>query len=349
MKNRRPHAPNAGQPLPDFQPVQRKYRHDGWTPERQRAFIAALADTGSVSRAAAMVNMSPVGAYYLRRQRGAESFRRAWEAALDFGVQRLKDLAFERAIEGELVPVMSFGKLVGYRRKTNDRLLMFCLRMNARSPDGRRYAQSYFDPSAPRLSGSSAPLPLREREGPTAQQWEGEGCAPIVQRRKGEGCAVPTSITTPLPTSAEQADDQAELIRGFDPVDLSLEQIETLQALLSEAAAAKRALTHHPAADPSVGFIPEADAHGVLEGLCEEDLTGAYHRPEGEPRWDMLDPEGLEEVARIEEAVAEVKAAQDAERSAVVPRIAGEVEVPVPTDLKSAAPDHRKKAPSPRP
>lgn len=44
-----------------------------------------------------MVNMSQVGAYYLRRQPGAEGFRRAWEAALDFGVQRLKDEAFERA------------------------------------------------------------------------------------------------------------------------------------------------------------------------------------------------------------------------------------------------------------
>lgn len=112
MQDRTPARAASAQPLPDFQPVERKYRHDGWTPERQRAFIAALADTGSVSRAAAMVNMSPEGAYYLRRQAGAESFRRAWEAALDFGVQRLKDLAFERAIEGELVPVMSFGKLV---------------------------------------------------------------------------------------------------------------------------------------------------------------------------------------------------------------------------------------------
>ena len=83
---------------PDFTPVPRKPRHDGWTPERQRVFIAALADTGSVSRAARWVNMSPEGAYYLRRQPGSEGFRRAWEAALDFGVQRLKDIAYERAI-----------------------------------------------------------------------------------------------------------------------------------------------------------------------------------------------------------------------------------------------------------
>lgn len=66
---------------PQFDPVPRKFRHDGWTPERQRAFIAALADTGYVSQACAIVGMTAVGAYYLRRQPGAESFAAAWRAA----------------------------------------------------------------------------------------------------------------------------------------------------------------------------------------------------------------------------------------------------------------------------
>ena len=101
MQDRTPTAPNDGAPIPAFAPVPRKCaRHDGWTPERQRAFIEALADTGSVSRAAAQVNMSSEGAYYLRRQAGAEGFRAAWEAALDFGLARMKDIAFERAIAG---------------------------------------------------------------------------------------------------------------------------------------------------------------------------------------------------------------------------------------------------------
>lgn len=113
MQNRTPIAAEARPPLPDFTPVPRKYRHDGWTPERQKAFIAALADTGSVSRAAAMVNMAQANCYTLRRAAGAESFRRAWEAALDFGVARLKDIAFERAIDGYLVPVFVAGKLMG--------------------------------------------------------------------------------------------------------------------------------------------------------------------------------------------------------------------------------------------
>jgi hypothetical protein len=64
-------------PIPAFAPVPRKYRHDGWTPERQRAFIEALADCGSVTRAAAMVNMAQANCYTLRRAPGAEAVRRA--------------------------------------------------------------------------------------------------------------------------------------------------------------------------------------------------------------------------------------------------------------------------------
>ena len=55
-------TPVAAADLPSFAAVPVKYRHDGWTPARQKAFIGALADTGSVSRAARYVNMSPEGA-----------------------------------------------------------------------------------------------------------------------------------------------------------------------------------------------------------------------------------------------------------------------------------------------
>ena len=45
--------------LPGFTPVPRQCpRHDGWTDERQRAFIEALADTGSVAAACKAVSMS---------------------------------------------------------------------------------------------------------------------------------------------------------------------------------------------------------------------------------------------------------------------------------------------------
>jgi hypothetical protein len=133
-----PPAPPDNAALAAFEPVPRKFRHDGWTPERQRAFVGALADTGCVSRAARYVNMSKEGAYWLRRQPGSDAFRAAWEAALNLGVQRLKDEVYERALEGQLHPVFIGGKLKGFKRVKNDRLLMFALRMNAKDEYGRR-------------------------------------------------------------------------------------------------------------------------------------------------------------------------------------------------------------------
>lgn len=118
----------AMKPLLDFAPVPRKYRHDGWTPERQRAFIGALADTGAVSLAAKAVNMSPEGAYYLRRQPGAEAFREAWEAALDRGAELVDGNALERSIHGVAVPIFHDGRQVGERRVYDERLTMFLLR-----------------------------------------------------------------------------------------------------------------------------------------------------------------------------------------------------------------------------
>ncbi|HEX8486793.1 hypothetical protein [Sphingomonas sp.] len=134
MKNRTPvrsdhSAQDAHLPVPAFTPVtRRKPRHDGWTADRQRAFIAALAETGSVSHAAARINMAKEGAYQLRMAPGADSFRKAWAAALDYGVQQLADLAIDRAREGVPVPVFYNGEQVGEKRAYNDRLLMFILR-----------------------------------------------------------------------------------------------------------------------------------------------------------------------------------------------------------------------------
>ena len=113
--------------VPDFTPVVRRGRHDGWTPERQRDFIAALAELGSVTSACKRVAMASFGAYALRRAAGAESFRAAWKQALDMGAQRLSDIAMERAIEGVPIPIMYQGAQVGERRAYNDRLLTFML------------------------------------------------------------------------------------------------------------------------------------------------------------------------------------------------------------------------------
>jgi hypothetical protein len=113
--------------LTTFDPVPTRPRHDGWTPERQRAFIEHLADTGCVAEAAARVDMTEQSAYRLRRRRDADAFDAAWEAALERGLQRLTAIAFERAIKGAPRRIYYHGELVAEERVFSDRLLIHLL------------------------------------------------------------------------------------------------------------------------------------------------------------------------------------------------------------------------------
>jgi hypothetical protein len=300
--------PVAAEDLPAFDSVPVKYRHDGWTPARQKAFIGALADTGSVSRAARYVNMSPEGAYYLRRRPGSESFRRAWEAALDLGVQRLKDIAYERAIDGQLSPVFVAGKLKGFRRIRNDRLLMFCLRMNARDERGKRLAASYFDSDAARLHGgtgtSSSSVAIGQTKTPSGsgaigQTGTSSSSVAIGQTKTSSSSPAPlpnpkpvrlgVSYTLPALSRAEKDDMNAAMVEHFDPVDMSLAEIEAMQTQLAEIARRKRDEDDGPpdhAIDTPFTQLTSSDwkAAGELEDLIEvEDELEQWN--EDEDHW----------------------------------------------------------------
>ena len=91
--------PEADDPLLAFAPYCHKQpRRNAITADRQRAFIAALAATGIVTQAARSIGASLEALYKLRQRAGAEGFAAAWEAALDYGVERLEDCALERAL-----------------------------------------------------------------------------------------------------------------------------------------------------------------------------------------------------------------------------------------------------------
>lgn len=128
-----PSTPIAGLPVgahyaaPPFDPVPVQPRRDGWTPERQRAFIEALAATACVEDAARAVGMSGTSAYNLCARPDAVAFRNAWDAALDFGAGQLKAAVFSRAIHGVPVPHYYKGELVAEHRRYNDRLAMFLM------------------------------------------------------------------------------------------------------------------------------------------------------------------------------------------------------------------------------
>ena len=74
--------------LLEFTPVPRqKQRVDGWSPERQRAFIAALSATGSKRRAAQSIGMAPFGVDQMLKAEGNESFKAAFERAMAIAAQ----------------------------------------------------------------------------------------------------------------------------------------------------------------------------------------------------------------------------------------------------------------------
>ena len=312
MQNRVPKKREARPPLPDFTPVPRqRVRHDGWTPERQKAFIEALADTGCVTRAAGMVNMAQRNCYYLKRQPGAEGFRRAWDAALDFGQDRLKDIAFERAIEGELTPYFQNGKLVGFHRKFNNALLMFCIRHYGQDSGGKRTTINYFSSRA--SAGASV----------------GDG---------GNAAAAEASTTTVRTVitgddahvdHASQTDALAQDINGFHGIEFDSQAQAEMDAVLLSLADRRRAAdavideggddgAAQLAHDPHEVFVRLGDNASPYLGALEPPITDIDTNEEfaHEPHWSAAGKEipadWAEEIARMEAAknmpqIAEVK------------------------------------------
>ena len=116
------------QPLIPFEPVPVRARNDGWTVEKQYAFIEALAETGIVEEACRRVGMSRTSADNLRRRPCGAPFRRAWQAAVDYALYRLEEDAHRRGREGVVRPIFYKGEQVGEYRHYDERLTMFLLR-----------------------------------------------------------------------------------------------------------------------------------------------------------------------------------------------------------------------------
>ena len=118
--------------IPCFHPVPVGARADGWTHQRQAAFIGYLAETRSVLAACRKVSMGRESAYRLRKRPGAAGFAAAWDAALgkshmpvDLSSAKSTGLdAAYRHEHGLLRVIMNAGKLAGIRRKADDSALL---------------------------------------------------------------------------------------------------------------------------------------------------------------------------------------------------------------------------------
>lgn len=109
---------------PIFTPVPlQRVRHDGWTPQRQLAFIKALCVTGSVEAAARMVRISRKSAYALRLRPGAEEFAWAWDTAIGSGRARMYEYMFDRALNGVTTITMRMGGALELSHGPDQRLV----------------------------------------------------------------------------------------------------------------------------------------------------------------------------------------------------------------------------------
>jgi hypothetical protein len=264
-----------------------------------------------------MVNMAQANCYALRRAPGAEAFRRAWDAALDFGLKRLKDIAFERAIEGQLVPVFVAGKLMGFRRKRNDALLMFCLRHYGQDAEGRRTTINYFSTrasaGAATSSGSSGgpPPPLDGVERSPSPSRGGMAEASTMTVR---------TVISGAPGGGDMAahdDAAAGVLNGFAGVALDAEAEAAIAAALEACAARARAAeaaydagglaaADAAADDPEESFVRAEDYRGELVPAValEEFVPFAA----GEPHWSLAGAEKPAALIAWEEARAKGEA-----------------------------------------
>ncbi|MFZ3485703.1 hypothetical protein [Sphingomonas sp. 3-13AW] len=81
--------------------AQARFRHDGWTPERQRRFLESIADGLTVEDGCAVVGLSVASAYALRRRAAGAGFALGWHAANLLARERIADTLLARALHGQ--------------------------------------------------------------------------------------------------------------------------------------------------------------------------------------------------------------------------------------------------------
>ncbi|WJY18088.1 hypothetical protein QQS45_10705 [Alteriqipengyuania flavescens] len=249
--------------LPEFDPVPRKrMRRGGWSAERQREFIALLAETGTVRDACRRMGAGEHHIYKLRAHPEGASFARAWEAALDLGVRRVEDTLMDRAINGVEVPVYHRGEIVGTRRVFNDRLLMFVLAQRMPEKYGKGAGHS----------GTLGPAARRRLKAEWRAEWEAEQAAKHVS---------PAEVRASIDRKVEALHRQVHA-----------RQLARWIALAPETRAALRHYHTLLAADPGATGDSALPDWAVDEEAVEAELAKEAQRGGGDAGADRDDGEG---------------------------------------------------------
>lgn len=145
-------------------------RRDGWTIERQTAFLEALAAGASVAGAAQQVGMSRQAAYALRARLKGQPFDQAWQVAASCRLDELLDAALDRAVNGIEVPHFHDGRVIHISRRYDERLTVALLRARQTARGKGRVPQGH---PAGRYGGDDfAALLDRVAEGPDT--WDAQ-------------------------------------------------------------------------------------------------------------------------------------------------------------------------------
>lgn len=163
--------PSTGAP-DDAGPRGKAARHDGWSLDKQAAFLRALSATHSVQEAARSVQMTRQSAYRLRSRLKGQPFDLAWEVAFHHSYDVLAHAALERALNGVERPVFYKGEQVGSYRHFDESLTRTLLRsvtfggnpvFGRLKPMAERHARDFesllaqLEAGAPVVTGALAP------------------------------------------------------------------------------------------------------------------------------------------------------------------------------------------------
>jgi hypothetical protein len=186
---------------------------------------------------------------------------------------------------------------MGFRRKYNDKLLMFCLRHYGQDANGRRTTINYFS--------------TRASAGATGAGEGNEAAS------EASATTVRTVITGPDAHREAGAEAAAETINGFEGVVLDAEAAAAIQAALEACAARARAAEaafeqggdaaiEAAADDPGEAFVRTGHGGPHYIGALEPPVAVDEFVPfvEGEAPWELAGAEMSPERAALEDRPA---------------------------------------------
>ncbi|WP_052507699.1 hypothetical protein [Sphingomonas hengshuiensis] len=292
----------------------RTQRHDGWTADRQRAFLQALSEGSSVSHACQIVGLSVQSAYAFRRAARGAGFALGWQAAQLLAREVLADTLMDRALHGtQEIRFHPDGSDTSYCKYDNHLALKMLARMDRMADTAQREAthaaarlvagefDQFLDVIARDGGPARAGLFLGARLGAEAVPADADDLAPVrALARADRWLRTHTDMAEPLATAdldpAARADWTAEQWARAEAAGLVALAPPPADPTPPEPKLPKLSDLENPDGDPvwwdmvrdhwRTDFPPPEDFYGEEEGDYGED---GYSRELTDEERDMVE------------------------------------------------------------